>query len=90
MKNWKYFIKIIIKFTNQWSINSNGRVHFSAGDIGGITIQGDKIGDAEGSWYISKSSEYLPNLKVTSGGAVVLILELQVLEQMVFLEMELI
>jgi hypothetical protein len=25
----------------------------------------------EGSWYISKSSEYLPNLKVTSGGAVV-------------------
>ena len=25
----------------------------------------------EGSWYISKSSEYLPNLKVISGGAVV-------------------
>ncbi len=42
----------------------------SAGDIGGITIQGDKIGDAGGSWYISKSSVYLPNLKVTSGGAV--------------------
>ena len=43
----------------------------SAGDIGGITIQGDKIGDVGGSWYISKSSVYLPNLKVTSGGAVV-------------------
>lgn len=57
--------------TSAWGIYNDGSVKFTKGTIGGITIQGDKIGDAGGSWYISKSSVYLPNLKVTAGGAVV-------------------
>lgn len=58
-------------YTSKWGINSDGTVRFTAGTIGGITIQNNKIGDAGGSWYISKNSVYLPNLKVTAGGAVV-------------------
>ena len=53
--------------TSHWGITDKGSVSFNDGTIGGITIQNDKIGDAGGSWYISKNSVYLPNLYVDSG-----------------------
>ena len=53
--------------TSAWGIYNDGSVKFTKGTIGGITIQNDKIGDAGGSWYISKNSVYLPNLYVDSG-----------------------
>ena len=57
--------------TKGWAIYNNGTVWFTGGTIGGITINSDRIGERNGSWYISKNAVYLPNLRVTAGGAVV-------------------